>query len=181
MAVTFLSNKDSKKIVEDIEERWGCDLKVILKEYSFNITDKKKVHLFKRQPSTINLQSLYPTTVGIYVASTKDKGVRLTVEGSQLIGPLATKNVLEITVEQAQQWIRGNDLTVEGTGLTIDGSNQTADDRRDNRLPVTSRQPPVTNGFVIIKCNTDFMGCGCLKENTILNYLAKTRRIHSSD
>ena len=79
--------------------------------------------------------------------------IRLSIEGSQIIGPKAAKNVVEINEEQTKEWLKGEDLEIDGK------SNY--------------------SGFVIIKHNADFLGTGKYKENKILNYVSKSRRISS--
>ena len=80
------------------------------------------------------------------------KEIRLSIEGSQLVGPKATKNIAEITEQQAKQWLKGEDLEI-----------------KDNHY----------SGFIIIKHDNYFLGAGKYKENKILNYVGKSRRINA--
>ena len=84
-----------------------------------------------------------------------ENGIRLSIEGSQIIGPKATKNVVEINDEQVKQWLKGEDLEIE------DKNNY--------------------SGFVIIKNKNDFLGTGKIKDNKILNYVNKGRRVNIID
>ena len=76
-------------------------------------------------------------------------GLRLSIEGSQILGKQATKNILEVTDEQAAQWFSGQDIQTE-SGL---------------------------KGFVLVKHKQDFLGCGNLANRVLHNYLGKERRI----
>ena len=88
-------------------------------------------------------------SIGMYFCEIDKLGIRLSIEGSQIVGPLASKNIAEISEEQAKQWLKGEDLEVEGN----------------------------YSGFVIIKHNDDFLGAGKYKDGRILNYVSKSRRI----
>ncbi|MEA3430498.1 MAG: hypothetical protein U9R08_04455, partial [Nanoarchaeota archaeon] len=78
------------------------------------------------------------------------KGIRLSIEGSQLVGPKAQKNIAKINNEQAQKWIRGEDIKIKQE----------------------------FEGFVIIKHETNYIGSGKFKEGTILNFVPKVRRLN---
>ena len=79
--------------------------------------------------------------------------LRLSIEGSQIMGPYAKKNVLELSKEASRDWLKGRDLAVETD----------------------------CSGFVIVKSGDDFMGCGKVKDNKLLNFVPKIRRIVCED
>ena len=85
----------------------------------------------------------------MYFANQDRTGLRLSVEGSQLIGNQATKNVLILNQEQTNQWFSGEDIKLESN----------------------------LQGFVLIKHKDDFLGCGNFTQGTLHNYLGKERRI----
>ena len=70
----------------------------------------------------------------------------MSIEGSQLIGKYATKNIIEISDEELRYWFNGEPLV------------------RD------------ISGFFLIRYKTDFIGCGYSKEGKIINYVPKERR-----
>jgi NOL1/NOP2/fmu family ribosome biogenesis protein len=147
-----LNNKDAKKELAIIEEYWGCDLKDLLSEHIILKSSKLKLYLLRRDSVKVEWPQRI-SQAGLYIASVKDALPRLSVEGSQLIGPRATKQIMDISTEDADQWIRGT------------------------KLPVGDE----VRGCLIIRCGTDYMSCGHAKENVLTNYLPKSRRIHSSD
>jgi len=55
------------------------------------------------------------STVGVYAA----KGMRgmyyLSIEGSQLLGPYLREGVVEVSVREAEEWMRGAPLGLRGT------------------------------------------------------------------
>ena len=98
----------------------------------------------------IELSRLRLNSVGMYFCENDGKGIRLSIEGSQLIGPKATKNVIELNDEETKNWFKGEDLEKEYKDC---------------------------NGFVILKHNNDFLGTGKYANGRILNYVGKSRRI----
>lgn len=89
----------------------------------------------------------------MYIGEFKKGELRLSIEGSQLIGPHAKKNVVELDRNELRQWLRGEDLIKEVK----------------------------EEGYVIMKSNNDFVGCGRVKEGKILNFVPKARRLLVSD
>ncbi len=111
---------------------------------------KGKIYMISRGLGDINWTKLTIDRVGLYIARLKDKTIRLTIEGSQIIGPLAKKNIIEIDNKQLKSWFLGEDLDISDNGKE--------------------------SGFVILKNNDDFVGCGKVTSEKILNFVPKARR-----
>ncbi|MBD3318993.1 hypothetical protein GF342_03730 [Candidatus Woesearchaeota archaeon] len=152
--ISILNNKDAKKMFELLKKQWGCKLSDLLKEFSVILTEKKKIYILRRECDELPARII--NSAGLYIANVRDEQVRLSIEGSQLLGPRAIKNVVTLSDEQAYHWIRGQDLPLDASG----------------------------SGFQIVRhlvgSSIDFMGCGHLKDGVLSNYVPKTRRIHSS-
>ena len=84
----------------------------------------------------------------LYIRIEKN-GIRLSIEGSQMIGDKSTKNVLELNDTQIKEWVKGEVVRV------------------DQEI----------NGFVIIKNKDYYYGSGLIKEHLLLNYFPKPRRL----
>ena len=143
----FLNSKETKEILKLIEEQWGAKLKL---DYAFIKNSKSRIFIINKEINQVELEKLRINSVGMYFCDLEN-GIRLSIEGSQIIGPKATKNVVEINESQAKQWLKGEDLEV----------NEKFD------------------GFVIIKNNDDFLGTGKYKSGGVLNYVGKSRRINA--
>jgi NOL1/NOP2/fmu family ribosome biogenesis protein len=141
----ILNNKEIKEILNLIEKQWGAKLDL---DYAFLKNQKNKVFLIDKDLSKIDTSKLRINSIGMYFCET-EKGIRLSIEGSQIIGKKATKNIVEIDEQQAKQWLKGEDLEINGN----------------------------YSGFVILKHKNYFLGCGKFKEDKILNYVSKERRI----
>ncbi len=145
-----LNGKSIKEIVKLLNNQWGFD-----EPLNFGFLQRDN-DLFLITPSVdqLDMKELNINSAGVYFAELRHDQLRLSLEGSQIIGPQAKKNVLELDDEQAQQWIRGVDVPVENVQDT-------------------------GNGYVIIKSGNDFFGCGRIKEGKLLNFVPKSRRLHN--
>ena len=147
----ILNKKEIKNILELIKNQWGCDVEL---DYAFLINQKNKIFLANKEIFDIDLKRIRINSIGIYFGEhLNEKELRLSIEGSQLIGPKATRNVVELDDSEMKNWLKGEDLEKE--------TNE--------------------KGFVILKHNDDYLGTGKAKENRILNYVPKTRRLSVSD
>ena len=145
----ILNTKEIKEIKKKILEQWGVDFKT---DFAFLLSSRNRIYLISKDVSKINYEELRMQVVGNYFGELMKNGeLRLSIEGSQLIGPEATKNVIEI--DDVKGWLFGNDIKTE-------------------------RQE---EGFLIVKNNGDFMGTGKIKNKEILNFIPKTRRISNQD
>lgn len=110
---------------------------------------KERVCLLSRDIDNISVRNLRINSLGLYIAEVKNDTLRLSIEGAQLVGPFAKKNVCEVSAEQMKEWFKGNDVPVEGK----------------------------YDGFIILKCGSDFIGAGRFKDDHLINFVPKARRI----
>ena len=85
---------------------------------------------------------------GLYFAKIENDWIRLTLDGLQILKEQITKNILELTDKQADDWMKGFDLDIK-----------------------TDR------AYKILKNNNEFIGCGKSTEERITNFMPKERRI----
>jgi len=145
MEFKILNRKESLRLMGRIKEQFG--IKELKLDYGF-IQNKDKIYLISKDFDKINYKELRINDIGLYFCSLEKNGIRLSIEGSQLIGDKATKNVVEISDEELKYWFNGENLA------------------RKN-----------LSGFVLIKNKNDFLGCGYAKEGIIINYIPKERRV----
>ncbi len=150
MELKILNTREKKDILKTIKEQWGAELKTDL---VFLLNSKFKLYLMSKDFAKLDESSLHIDKIGMYFGEVmKNKEIRLSIEGSQMVGPIAKKNVVEVSDGEAKVWLHGNNII---------------------------RKNIKESGFVIIKNNDDFIGCGRVKEEEILNLIPKTRRILS--
>ena len=128
---------------------------VIKLDNAFLQSEKDKIYIINKEINKVNLEKLRINSMGLYFGVLINNKLRLSIEGSQIIGPKAKKNVLELDNEQVKQWLRGEDILFNNNLIN---KNELSD-------------------FVIIKNNNDFYGCGKTRDNKILNYMPKIRRV----
>ena len=153
----ILNKKETKEILKMIKEQWDADIEL---PYGVMRNNNDRIYLANRDVFDLDLSKLKISSIGIYFGEIikdkemrKDRDMRLSIEGSQIVGPYAKENVVELSDEEAKDWLRGND----------------ADRKVENR------------GFIIIKSGSDYLGSGKSMGGKILNYVPKGRRITSSD
>lgn len=146
----ILNSKEIKQILKLIENQWNAKLKL---DHAFLKNNKNRVFIVNKDISKIDLSKLRINSIGMYFCETRNNEIRLSIEGSQLVGPKSSKNIIEIDEEQTKQWLKGEDLEI----------------KENNH-----------SGFLIIKHNNYFLGTGRFKNNKILNYVSKSRRINIS-
>ncbi|MCS7143650.1 MAG: hypothetical protein NZ879_01365 [Archaeoglobaceae archaeon] len=85
---------------------------------------------------------------GIYFGKIEKDGLRLSIEGSFIVGKVAKKGVLDLNDEQAISWLLGKDLEIP------------------------------FKGYCILKWGEYFLGCGKGNGKKILNFVPKERRLN---
>ena len=145
--LTILNKKQTKEILSLIKKQWRADFK---EDYAFLKNEKGKIYLLNKDISRINLERIRINCLGLYFAKIITNEIRLSIEGSQLIGPLAKKNILELTGQQTKEWMSGNDLEIKG----------------------------VPKSFLLIKHKNDFLGTGKCRDEKLFNYVSKARRLN---
>jgi NOL1/NOP2/fmu family ribosome biogenesis protein len=145
----ILNKKQVKQILAVIKNQWNAEIEL---DYAVLKNKDNKIYLINKQFAEIELSKLRINNIGLYFGQMLNSELRLSIEGSQIIGPNAKKNILEITPKQSRVWLRGEDLET------------------DEKL----------NGFVLIKYKNDFFGTGKIKQGNVLNFVPKGRRLKIS-
>ncbi len=126
-----------------LEKQFGVDRSEFVKlGLDFVERGKRRVYAFKECP--LNVPTYH---YGLYFGTLEENGIRLSIEGSFIVGRLAKRNVIELDDENAKMWMSGRDL----------------------ELPI--------RGYVILKWRNFFLGCGKGNGKIVKNYVPKERRI----
>ena len=141
----ILNKKQIKNILNTLNQQFGTSLDL---DYVFLQSEKDKVFIVTKNIEKINLKNFRQiNSIGLYFAKIERDGIRLSIEGSQLIGKKATKNILEL--KDPTEWLQGKDIP-----------NKTK-----------------LSGYFLIKHKNDFLGTGKAIETKIMNFVPKIRRI----
>ena len=112
--------------------------------------NKKKLFISTKSEKKDKFHVPRTEKIGLYFGTiNKDDSIRLSLEGTQLIGKIATKHILELNHDQAENWLKGFDFD-----LSVD-----------------------EDGYYLLKYKEDFLGCGLIRLNKLYNFLPKTRRL----
>ncbi len=141
-----IPNKKVKEIKQVLEDTWGFTQEL---DYVF-FMNERKIYIINPDIKEFDFEKIRINSLGLYLGELNDRNqLRLSIEGAQIIGKHAAKNILDINEEQAALWMKGEDLELESD----------------------------IDNFVIIRCKDDFLGCGKPKEGKILNFVPKNRRV----
>ncbi|MEK6835610.1 MAG: hypothetical protein AABX55_01150 [Nanoarchaeota archaeon] len=142
----FLQKKEVERFLKKIKDQYGIENLNL--DHNFLQNKEGKIFIISKDIKKVNLSKLRINNLGLYIARL-DKELRLTIEGSQLIGKYARKNIYEVNEQEANSWMQGKELGCEKE----------------------------FKGFVIIKHNNDYLGSGKYKDNKILNFIPRERWI----
>ncbi len=151
--IKFFNQNERERILRQLEQQFG------IKELPFELArlGKERIILFSGNISgreILNLDEVaHIEGVGLYFGKEEMSGIRLSIEGSQLLGKQITKNIFNLGEKEAEQWMLGQDLQIE-TGK---------------------------KGFFIMKFKEDFLGTGKISEQKISNFVPKNRRLKSKE
>lgn len=144
---------NKKEILRLIEKNYGCKIRI---RGIFLKSSKEKIWLASNAIQNFNFNRVKINSIGLYFGKLKrnDK-IQLSIEGSQIVGKYAQKNILELDEKQAMKYLQGFDVRVE----------------RFDSCEI--------NNFVILRFGKDIIGSGILrKDGRIENLLPKTRRLY---
>jgi len=104
----ILNTREMKQIYKVLEEQFG-NKKVL--EFGFLENNKDKLYLISKEYAQIDEKTLRINNLGLYFGKREIDGLRLSIEGSQLIEP--TKNIIQLNKEQMELWVKGEDISIE--------------------------------------------------------------------
>lgn len=141
----ILNNKEVKKILKELKEVYGSEEKL---DYVFFKSSRDKIYVLSKKYGELNEENLRINNLGMYFAKIEKDGVRLSIDGAQMIK--AKKNVLDVAEDELEKWLQGEDLEVGEKKL---------------------------KGYVVVKFKKDVYGVGKYKEGRVINFVPKERRI----
>ena len=147
----FFTKSEKEKLLKKLNEQFG------ISDIPFKIAHlgKERIILFSGDASEDEIFLIDDVAriegVGVYFAKIDEKtgDIRLSIEGTQLLKNQITKNIFELTEEQAEQWMMGQELNISAE----------------------------KKGFLVMKFKEDFLGTGKASENKIGNFVPKSRRL----
>ncbi|MEK6899150.1 MAG: hypothetical protein AABW79_03580 [Nanoarchaeota archaeon] len=146
MNAQFLTSGDRKKLLEELKEIYGIDNV----DYLFIQTNKERIRAFSGSLGRDEILELDSMTrielLGTYFAK-PEYGARLSFDMTQILASKITKSFIELTAEQAKEWMRGNGLALASE-----------------------------KGIHVMHHGEDFLGVGYSDGEKLWNFVPKERR-----
>jgi NOL1/NOP2/fmu family ribosome biogenesis protein len=148
----ILNREEVEQIEEIVEKNYG--IKIDLNQFLVLKTFEDKIWLTTKDILNLDLSTLPINSIGMNFGKLKrnDK-INLTVEGSQMVGINANKNIVFLNKENYEKFMGGSNVKPE--------------------REINCEQ----HNFVLVKFGGDVLGSSLLTEDVIKNLLPKSRRI----
>lgn len=134
-----------------IEKNYGTEVSLI--DFVVMQTSEDKIWVVSKDFSSIDSKRLAVNSIGMDFGKLKNGKLHLSIEGCQIVGKDATRNIIEVSKEDGTRFLKGETLKTE----KISNCD--------------------LNNFVIIKSLDDFVGSGMLTVDGIMNLTPKSRRL----
>lgn len=144
--LTILNTREVKKIHHLLEKQFQFTEKL---PYTFLLNNKDRLFIINPDLSRVDLDKLKVDRYGLYFGELKNQELRLSLEGAQLVGKKAKKNLLTLTKSETQEYFLGKYL------------------EKDLNQP---------NHWLLLKYKKDILGCAKYKKRKIINFLPKIHR-----
>jgi NOL1/NOP2/fmu family ribosome biogenesis protein len=146
-----LTKKEIEEIEEIVKRNYGVE--VNLKKILVLEGKEKKIRISNKNVLKLNLEKLGIDSIGLYFGKIKrNKKIHLSVEGSQMIGKNAVKNIVCLSKKNTEKFLKG-----------------------ENVKPQEEINCEYYN-FVIVKFKKNILGSSLLVEEKLKNLLPKSRR-----
>jgi NOL1/NOP2/fmu family ribosome biogenesis protein len=140
-----------------IREQYGYNIDKHSLDYIFVQNKEDRLYVVSRDIGNIDFEKLRIDNTGIYFGEIYKDKLRLSIEGAQIIGEKATRNVVELNHYQMIEWVKGSDIDFEDCGKDF---------------VIVRYKEPKTEKY-------DILGCGKYNStnNKLMNYVSKSRKL----
>ncbi len=145
----ILSKKEIEELEKLIEKNYG--VKISLRDYLV-FTSKEKIWIATKECAKIFSLNILINSAGLNFGKIRKGKIHLTIEGSQIVGRYASKNVVFINKNSAEKFLKGSDVKAEKE-INCEYGN-----------------------FVIVKSEDEILGSSLFLKDKIKNLIPKSRR-----
>jgi len=146
-----LSPYEKKHLLEWMHETFGINIKKL----GNLVLSRHGKDIWMSTPQTLEPSIPHITRVGMRLVRKDQQGYKLTTPAIQLLGAHATKRVIEISHQEAERFIRGEDL-------------------------ILPDHPAIPQGQVIVRIQGRPLGSGLWKNNRLKNQVPVAHRVRKS-
>lgn len=154
-SLKILNSRETKHILERLEEQYGYIYDKTTQDYVFLMNKDNRIYLVSRSVELLPYQEMKIDSLGTYIGELYKESIRLSIEGSQFVGPKSKKNVIDLDKDEMLAWLKGADIEHADTGRDF----------------IILRYKDSKTGYV------DYLGAGKFKDGKIMNYVSKSRRL----
>lgn len=148
----LLKKSQVNTLIDNLSNNYGYNLD-FLKSYYFYVGGRGKIYISKIDTTNLKLDRI--NSSGIYFGTFHDEErFRLSVEGTQFVKPI--KNYVKINYETLKSYLAAENLF------------------KDEVLELNKEE---NSTFLIVIYENQNIGCVSLKENMLLNYISKSRKL----
>lgn len=149
---TQIKKSQINELISKLSLYYGCNLE-FLKEYHFYVNNKGKVHISKINLNELEIDRV--NSIGLYFGTYHDENrFRLSLEGTKFIKP--TKNFIVLNKKSLNTYLSGENLFKEEV----------------EKIDFSDNCP-----FLIVQYENENLGCMNIKDNMLLTYMSKTRKL----
>ena len=109
-SLKFLNSKEKREIMRSLAETYGFSGE--LPGALLLSTKEQRIYLLSGAELLADGadKELRIDKAGLYIGKILSNGIQLSVEGSQLVGPNASRHVVELSEEHLELWVKGEDF-----------------------------------------------------------------------
>ncbi len=144
--VKFLNNKEKKELLNEIYHHWEVDLRDFFEDLIVNISSNNKIYLIKRDIMRLDLNFELTGSIGLYFGKKENDGIRVSIQGSQLIKDTDYK--LKLDKKLAKRYYNNEKINVSDLNYK-------------------------QNPYLLVTYEDLILGCDKVKNGKIINYVNK--------
>lgn len=153
MRAAFLTRRELRRVNDLVERAYGARFEEDGHHY---FTRKRDLYRVSKDLERVDIDRIDEVFAGLYLGEILDETVRLSVEGSQILGPSAQHRVLELDEDEWFGWLERHDVASE-------------------------RFAEMDEGFYLVRnARGDFFGSGLLKDSTLKSWIPKGRAVSAA-
>lgn len=142
----IMNKKELKQINGYLKKQYDVSLD---DNFAYMMNTKDNLYMCTRDVERLPLKEMRVSSIGLYIGEFIHGEFRLSIEGSQLFGSRAKRNIVELNKEEMEEWMKGESIPTK----------------------------EINNGYVIVRYNQDYLGSGRIKNGVLLNFIPKVRRV----
>jgi NOL1/NOP2/fmu family ribosome biogenesis protein len=176
----FLNSRERKVLFSRLEESFGFSDVSVFDEYDFfskGDSELEKIYLVGRDAlSLVKFESIRIDTFGMLFATVSKHSIILSIEGSQLIGPKSTKNVVVLEAGIFKRFAMGESIVFSDSMIKHFTIKHHEDKHSITEHSVNNPSTFDENSILIVSSGDDYFSVARLRKGVLENLSPKERR-----